>query len=274
MRDNGLNAEAYVAVADLDPRTAHVALLALARREIAAYTAASDGSGPRPDVERLFVDVSAEREARDLVGDIVDLTDSASVVGFGDVPPAPSPDDRGDPGELDDQDDLGDLDDLSDLSDLEDAEDMGDLDAAIAALEVEFHRPTVPQGGWPAQEDIGPADPGAHGQPGSPVLGPPPRQGWDDLLRPEPPPPPLPQDEERYVPPPPPPLPKTDAGTRAAWVAVLGGPALLFVAVLFGWHLDDWLMLVCALAFLGGFVALVARLGDRSDEDGDDGAVV
>jgi len=33
------------------------------------------------------------------------------------------------------------------------------------------------------------------------------------------------------------------------------------------------MMLAAAVAFLGGFVALVARLGDRPDDD-DDGAVV
>jgi hypothetical protein len=55
---------------------------------------------------------------------------------------------------------------------------------------------------------------------------------------------------------------------------VLGGPALLFIAVLLGWHLADWVMLAAAVSFLGGFVALVARLGEGPDDPDDDGAVV
>jgi hypothetical protein len=55
---------------------------------------------------------------------------------------------------------------------------------------------------------------------------------------------------------------------------VLGGPAVLFTAVLLGWQLADWMMLAASLAFLGGFVALVARLGDRPDDEDNDGAVV
>ena len=96
--------------------------------------------------------------------------------------------------------------------------------------------------------------------------------GWEDLLRPLPVP--EPEPEPGYVPPPPPPLPHPSMGTRVAWAAVLGGPALLFLAVLLGWHLADWVMLAAALSFLGGFVALVARLGDGPDDPDDDGAVV
>src|SRR5262249_39753445 len=96
--------------------------------------------------------------------------------------------------------------------------------------------------------------------------------GWEDLLRPLPVP--EPEPEPGYVPPPPPPLPRASLGTRVACAAVLGGPALLFIAVLLGWHLADWVMLAAAVSFLGGFVALVARLGEGPDDPDDDGAVV
>ena len=102
--------------------------------------------------------------------------------------------------------------------------------------------------------------------------GPPSGIGWEDLLRPAPAAEPDP--ETGYVPPPHLRSRSASLGTRAAWAAVLGGPALLFLAVLLGWHLADWVMLAAAVSFLGGFVALVARLGDRPDDPDDDGAVV
>jgi hypothetical protein len=116
------------------------------------------------------------------------------------------------------------------------------------------------------------------GRDGAPPAQPGPRAdgstvGWEDLLRPEPPA--EEEVEEGYTPPPPPPLPRIDPASRFAWAGVLGGPAVLFLAVLLGWHLEDWMMLAAAVAFLAGFVTLVAKLGDRDeDDDGDDGAVV
>jgi hypothetical protein len=79
---------------------------------------------------------------------------------------------------------------------------------------------------------------------------------------------------ERYVPPDPPPL-GGDIVSRLSWAAVLGGPLFLVFAVLFWRELPHLLMLAALAAFVGGFVALVARMPrDRDPGDDDDGAVV
>ncbi|MFB8774412.1 hypothetical protein [Streptomyces broussonetiae] len=85
-----------------------------------------------------------------------------------------------------------------------------------------------------------------------------------------------PDDEGHFVPPEPPPLPTADVTSRFAWLAVLGGPLLLLLAVLLGWEMTWWLTVVGIGGFLGGFATLVTRM--RTDEDEDDdpgrGAVV
>ncbi|MEV5604862.1 hypothetical protein AB0L33_25815 [Streptomyces sp. NPDC052299] len=83
-------------------------------------------------------------------------------------------------------------------------------------------------------------------------------------------------DEGHFVPPEPPPLPEADVTAKFAWLAVVGGPVLMLLAVLLSWEMTWWLTTVCVGGFLGGFVTLVARMD--SDDDGDDdpgrGAVV
>lgn len=83
------------------------------------------------------------------------------------------------------------------------------------------------------------------------------------------------EDEGHFVPPEPPPLPAADATARFAWLAVVGGPVLLLLAVLLGWDMTWWLAMLGIGGFLGGFATLVIRM--RDDEDDDDpghGAVV
>jgi hypothetical protein len=102
---------------------------------------------------------------------------------------------------------------------------------------------------------------------------------WDDV-RPTPPSVPAEltalDDEEHFVPPEAPPIPTADAVTRTAWTGVIGGPLFLILATLFGWGADGLPGLLAVIAFVGGFVTLVARMKDRPslDESGDDGAVV
>lgn len=80
-------------------------------------------------------------------------------------------------------------------------------------------------------------------------------------------------EDDHFVPPTPPPLPKPDAMTRIAWVALLGGPVYLVAAVFLRWEVPSWAAFAAVAAFIGGFVALVLRMGDEPPED-DDGAVV
>lgn len=79
---------------------------------------------------------------------------------------------------------------------------------------------------------------------------------------------------DHYVPPPPPPLPEGDVVTKAAWVGVLGGPLWLILATILGWGPGGLPGLCAVLAFVAGFITLVARMGDERDHDDDDGAVV
>ncbi|GAA5074255.1 hypothetical protein HNP84_009478 [Thermocatellispora tengchongensis] len=83
-------------------------------------------------------------------------------------------------------------------------------------------------------------------------------------------------DDDHYVPPPPPPLPKADTSTKIAWLALFGGPAYLLLAALLDWHMQGWALFAAVAAFIGGFVALVVRMGDGPPNDSgwDDGAVV
>jgi hypothetical protein len=84
-------------------------------------------------------------------------------------------------------------------------------------------------------------------------------------------------DEGHYIPPEPPPLPAADATAKFAWLAVLGGPALLLIDAVVWREISGWPAWVGVTAFLGGFVTLVARMKDRDEdepEDPDHGAVV
>jgi hypothetical protein len=83
-------------------------------------------------------------------------------------------------------------------------------------------------------------------------------------------------DEGHFVPPEPPPLPSADTTAKFAWLAVVGGPIVLLLAILLGWDMTWWLATVGIGGFLGGFATLVARM-KPDDEDEDDpgrGAVV
>lgn len=167
---------------------------------------------------------------------------------------------------------------------------QAEQDAIFQELVASFDAP-VDLRTWPDSEDLdelpgrprrsGPGDPGdlnrlddfapqprprpgtAHPAPG-PLPGP---RDWDG---------PEDSDDDHFVPPEPPPLPRTDTTGTFAWIAVLGGPALLFFSALAWREISGWPAVIGVTAFIGGFVTLVARMKDR-DEDDDDphgGAVV
>lgn len=80
-------------------------------------------------------------------------------------------------------------------------------------------------------------------------------------------------EDDGFVPPEPPPLPRGDLVSTMAWAGALGAPLFLLLAALF-WRSAPTLLIGAAVAaFIAGFVALVARMPDRSDDE-DDGAVV
>jgi hypothetical protein len=150
---------------------------------------------------------------------------------------------------------------------------------AWAGIIADFDAPTdEPVARWPASEDVD--DETAEGASAGPDV------GFDrlrDAVAPSAPaadPPetyrPAPFDEGHYEPPPPPPLPRTDAVGRFAWAGALGGPGLLFFATAAGIDLAGWVGVGALLAFVAGFVTLVARMKDRppTDTGPDDGAVV
>ncbi|MET7364238.1 hypothetical protein ABZS61_00160 [Streptomyces sp. NPDC005566] len=78
-------------------------------------------------------------------------------------------------------------------------------------------------------------------------------------------------EEGHFVPPEPPPLPEADVTAKFAWLAVVGGPVLMLVAVLLQWDMTWWLTTLCIGGFLGGFATLVARMPHDEDEDNDPG---
>lgn len=82
-------------------------------------------------------------------------------------------------------------------------------------------------------------------------------------------------EHDHYVPPEPAPAPKLDWISKLAWTGLIGGPAILLLAALFGGH-GGRVIAFALLAFVGGFLTLVFRMKDRPpiDDTPDDGAVV
>jgi hypothetical protein len=172
------------------------------------------------------------------------------------------------------------------------ADKAADDEAAWRDLVDQYRSPAT--GGavpWPVREDLpGGRAADAPGDDTHPDLGQLEPPGWDDpvpgvipapprfrVIRPaQPSQPPPDSGDERFVPPVPPPLPRLDPISKGAWAALFGGPGYLLLAVLLGWQIPGWAAFGAVGAFVGGFAALVVRMGDRPPEDGgpDDGAVV
>jgi hypothetical protein len=65
-----------------------------------------------------------------------------------------------------------------------------------------------------------------------------------------------------------------DALTKAAWLALFGGPFYLIVAWVLNWPVPGIALFCAAAAFIGGVALLLFKLTDSGPPDGDDGAVV
>ncbi len=151
--------------------------------------------------------------------------------------------------------------------DLEHGQDLGvepdrgidpdlDYDAAFAALVAQFSAPDIELPRSP-RSPIRPAE-----QEATPA-----REAAAERLYPA-------ELDEHFEPPDPPPIPRGDLYSRLAWAGVIGGPLFLLIAAIVGGDLPSMLIVTALVAFVAGFVTLVARMpGERSDDE-DDGAVV
>lgn len=263
-RDNGLEAAAYTPLTELDPRVADAMLELLRASGIAAYVAPAgrDKSGqfgshpPQRPADRLYVDADATESARQIVQTHLLTMDAGR-------------DGGGDPGQ-----------------------DPRDEDEIWQALIASYHaEPTDPVPPWPASEDLdeedGARDAGDDTDPARKHRGPdrghgddrPVRSGLvagDDLEDGENAGGSAGADDEHFVPPAPPPVPRPDPVSAWSWAGLFGGPSYMLIATLVGWPIPGWAAFLAVAAFIGGFVALVVRMGDKPPPDSgpDDGAVV
>jgi hypothetical protein len=278
MRDNGLQAASYVAVADLDPRVADRMLDLLGSVQVAAYTEPCPPVlGPCLEIrlpaipcDRLFVDETAEERARALLADHLPRS-------------AAGGSDDAEPTQVAEGAEAHDAADTTDTADASPEPPPGPgaqatLDEEQAwALIVAGYDDTAPDAvpRWPVQEDAttepeGAAS-GSDGARGAEEKTPTAPDAADGTSSCTPAgSPPTPPDDEGFVPPPPPPLPRVEPVTKVAWVAFLGGPVLLLLATVAGSYVPSWFVVVGVAGFIAGFLTLVVRMkgGPPDDEDG------
>lgn len=238
-RDNGLDAAAFVPLADIDPRIGEHLLDVLKLAGVPAYLEPSSDVDaytraialPSPPTDRLWVDRDQRASAREIV---------EAEVG---PPPTRDPGDDRPSGGLTDTDE----------------------ERAWLGIVANFgRRDEAPVPPWPVEED---ATEAASVEPAD--------ESDEDPLGPAPPAPPEPDEEEHYVPPPPPPVPRLSRQGLLAIVSLLVGAVLLIAPAAVGVTQGTGLTLgVIGIVFGTGL--LVWRLGDRSrnDDGPDDGAIV
>ncbi|WP_406295825.1 hypothetical protein OG948_10975 [Embleya sp. NBC_00888] len=277
-RGNGLDAESFKPLTDLDPEAADVMLVALRDAGVAAYVSTLEPRDPDEEpeeIERLWVDATATSRARAILRSLTEPSSprtraKEAATGPADIPKVDPP--RAEGAERGERTDRGEPESPADRP--------GD-DEVWAQIVASFDNDVAdPVPRWPVAEDLGGerSDRDEPGE-GSFKVGLPAAAGPRDYSLAPPGPPVIDElhedPEEHFVPPPPPPLPKTDAATKIAWIALVGGPLYLLVSVLLGRAVGPWTSFAAFAAFTGGFVALVARMRrDRDEDDPDDGAVV
>lgn len=284
MRDNGLRAASYVAIADLTPRVAEAMLDILREAHVAAYLEPCQPAAPSLEIrirpvpcDRLFVDETEQDRARRLVDEhAARLREEAEASGLAET--------GGDgDGRLEDADVGRSGQPPAGSDDTTGGTRMAtfDEDRAFAEIVAGFDRPTddvVPR--WPVEEDVddesdSPPDAGfstatirrARG------MEDPDEEDTDDLTDLEGIREAVTPADDRYIPPPPPPLPKLETATKLAWLAMMVGPVLLVLSAAADVYVPTWLSALAVLAFVGGFVALVLRM-KGGPPDNEDGAIV
>jgi hypothetical protein len=269
-RDNGLDAAAYVPLADVDPRVGEHLLDVLKLAGVPAYLEPSADvepytrayALPSPPTDRLWVDREQRATARDIVE-----AESAEARSFPSRAGLDRSDDRPSQG----------------LTDLDEERAWEEI---VAAFHSDAARPAVPP--WPVPEDADPDRPRAgrakpeaeESQPRAGAPGTGARRAGDPTGDPtgdpvaEPTPDPAADEEDHYHPPPPPPLPRPSRRTTLGIVLIGLGVLLLFGPRLLGVDAGTGFT-VGVLAILAGGTVLVLGLRDsRSDDGPDDGAVV
>jgi hypothetical protein len=258
-RANGLSADAYTPLIDLAPELADTMLTALREAGIAAYAADGEITEPSGGLDRLYVDVTMETAAEGILHDhLARLREQRSGPAAG--PPTGLP-------EIGTGSDGAGAAPGAATAERDEDAIWADL---VASYDAGPEDGTTP---WPEQENIDPdPDPGPEPEGHD-------RKGRLPIARLiksadiEEPAEPSEDDEGHFIPPVPPPLPSGDAVARGAWLALIGGPLYLLLTVILGWDVPGWAAFTAVAAFIGGFVALVLRMGD-DPRDPDDGAVV
>ena len=249
MRDNGLPGVDYVAVADLHPQVADVALRLLREAGVPAYADAR-AEGALDEIDRLFVERSSAEQARALLQERLPRMRRVSGDPEVEEPVHATAAEPVAPGAVDDQVWAG-------------------LVASFRAPPADVTGRTLP--------DLAP--------PPAPPAPEPARERFDgrgasdpDVLDAladleEAPDGRGRHSEGHFEPEPPPPLPRISLVAGLAWAAVLLTPAFFLLALWLEIDVTGWLGLFGLSAFVGGFLVLVSKLGDGPD-DWDDGAVV
>jgi hypothetical protein len=270
-RDNGLDAAAFVPLADVDPRVGEHLLDVLGAAGVPAYLEPSQDVDsytralalPSPPTDRLWVD----REQRHAAGQIVaaeaqaDALESAAAESATTARADRAAAERG----PDDRPSIG----------LTDLEEEAIWRAIVESYETETATPVPP---WPVQEDSEPGTGGADkdgekkakdqapgGEADAPTIAVEPLAVEPEVVD---------EEEEHYVPPPPPPVPRLSRQALLALVLIVVGIGLMAVPGVIGMGYQDGITFGGCAVLAGGAV-LVYRLRDSRDDDGpDDGAVV
>jgi hypothetical protein len=254
-RNNGLSAERYAPLVDLEPHFADALL---------------DVRLPNTPTDRVWVDAGATDAARAVLdARRAEFSAGSGATGEADQPGADPA--AGPPADL--------VPLPAEVAEPAPAEEQ-DFDAAWRAIVAGYGKTGTDQvARWSPAEDVETDTPNPsaswrvlrRGEPEGPE-----DDGWglpEDVPRLD-----LPDqleiEEEHYVPPAPPPLPRIDFHTKIAWVGVIGGPLFLILFAAFNWSPILGANFFAIAAFVGGFASLVYRMKDDGPGHGDDGAIV
>jgi hypothetical protein len=265
-RDNGLDAAAFVPLADVDPRVGEHLLDVLGAAGVPAYLEPSVDiepytralALPSPPTDRLWVD----REQRVAARQIVETEAEQA----GQTGPGSPGRDRGGPAQQTEEPTSAGL----------PADEELIWRQIVASYEADAADAPVPP--WPVAEDRdGSAAPGGPGDAADDD--PDTRPRWRRGAAADPPglgdPPPVEEadEEEHFIPPPPPPVPRLSRQAVLALVLLLIGLALVFAPGQVGIDQQAGL-LFGVVSILSGTGVLILRLRDSRSDDDDDGAVV